>query len=468
VTTSRERLAGRRRRLTPGVPRPPGPSGISLLRAFTSSDPSDPVHWFERTAREYPGICHVWAPGRHTYVVSDAALVHELLHTHGRYLRKGAIFEVMKSLFGEGLLTSDADLHRRQRRLLQPAFHHGRIARYAEYMVTAAEAHQRGWRDGETVDMAAQMLALTLTIVGKTLFGSDLRGDVAMMGRALQAALVGLRQVGYLPLGSLILSLPLPTSRRTRAAVTEIDTAVRRVISQRRDADEVTDTGDLMSMLVLASEDGQGMDDRQVRDEVVTILLAGHETTAMALTWTWYLLASHPEQGDLLADELSSVLGDRDPTAADFAQLPRTRAIIAEAMRLYPPAWGFSRTVNRELVLGGWTIPAGSVCAVSQWALHRDPRYWQDPHSYLPERWLRPDGGFDESQPGQPRGAWFPFGMGNRICIGEHFAWMEAVLVIATICRRWRPELVADHPVRVEGDLTLRTAHGMRVTLHRR
>jgi cytochrome P450 len=467
VTVSREAPPEQRRRFA-RVPRPSGPSGISLLRAFTSHDPSRPVQWFERTAREYPRICHVWGPGRHTYVVNEAGLVHELLHTNGRFLRKGAIFDVMKSLFGEGLLTSDASLHRRQRRLMQPAFHQARIAQYAEEMVTAADAHQRGWRDGETVDMTRQMLALTLTVVGRTLFGSDLRGDVTMMGQALQDSLAGLRKVGYLPLGTLILSLPLPVSRRTRAAVAAVDTTVSRVIAQRRAAGEITDTGDLLSMLLLAEEDGAGMSDRQIRDEVVTIMLAGHETTAMALTWTWHLLATHPERAEWLYEELAEVLGDRAPTVADVARLPRTRAVIAESMRLYPPAWGFSRVVTRDLTLDGWLIPAGSVCAVSQWALHRDPRYWQEPERYLPERWLRPDGGFDEARPGQPRGAWFPFGVGNRICIGEQFAWMEAVLVIATIFRHWRAEPDPGHEVAVEGDLTLRTAHGLRLTLRAR
>jgi cytochrome P450 len=401
-------------------------------------------------------------------VVSEAGLVNELLQTHGRHLRKGAIFEVMKALFGEGLLTSEGDLHRRQRRLLQPAFHHQRIARYAEQMVTAADAHQRGWRDGATVDMSEQMLALTLTVVGRTLFGSDLRGDVSMMGGALRHALAGLRQVGYLPLGALVLSLPLPVSRRTRGAVGAIDTTVRRVVAQRRAGGAVTDTGDLLSMLLLATDGGDGMSDQQVRDELVTIMLAGHETTAAALTWTWHLLADHPEQAEPLHAELAGVLADRAATAADLARLPRTRATVAEAMRLYPPAWGFSRTVGRDIELDGWRIPAGSVCAVSQWALHRDPRYWREPERFVPDRWLRPDGEFDESYPGQPRGAWFPFGIGNRICIGEQFAWMEAVLVLATVCRRWRVEPAPGRPVVVEGDLTLRTAHGLPVTLRAR
>lgn len=450
------------------MPRPSGPPGHTLLRAFVSRDPSRPVQWFERTAREYPRICHVPAPGRHTYVINDAELVTELLRDHGRDLRKGVIFDVMKTLFGEGLLTSEGEVHRRQRRLMQPAFHHELIARYADAMVTATLDHGRSWRDGETVDMSTEMLALTLTNVGETLFGSDLRSDVKIVGAALTDALSGLRKVGYLPAAKQILSLPLPVSRKTRAAVATIDTIVRRIITERRAGGEVVDTGDLLSKLLLAEVDGAGMTDEQVRDEVVTTLLAGHETTAMALTWTWYLLSQHPEVARRVHTELDSVLGDRPPTASDIARLPQTRAAIAETLRLYPPGWGFPRTVSREFVLDGWTIPVGSVCAVSQWVLHRDERYWKEPLRYLPERWIQPDGSFDEWAPGQPRGSWFPFGMGNRICIGEGFAWMEAVLTVATLSQRWRAEVVPGHRVVVKGDLTLRTANGMPMTLRSR
>jgi cytochrome P450 len=460
-----------RRRPLRRVPRPPGPSGASLLRAFTSRQPEASGDWFVRTARDYPRICYLYGgPRRHTYVVNHPDLVAEVLRTQGRVMRKGPPFQVMKVLFGEGMITSDEPLHKRQRALAQPAFHTRHVSRYAEQMAAAAAEHEETWQDGRRVEMVQEMLAVTLAVAGRTLFGSDLRGDVGEMGRSIGVALEGFRTFGYIPLGRKLLHAPLPMTRRTMAASRRVEGVVRRIVDERRAREAAGGTApsaepDLLELLMRPDEHGERMSDVQLRDEAVTILVAGHETTAMALSWTWYLFARHPEQADAVRAEVQAVVGDRLPGYADYGRLPRTRAAIAESMRLYPPAWGFSRTVLEDTTLDGWPVPAGSVCAISQWALHRDPRFWSEPTDFRPERWLTADGRFDESAPGQPRDAWLPFGMGSRICIGMSFAWTEAVLVLATLCRRWRPELAPGARVAPRGDVTLRPAYGMPMVL---
>ena len=449
------------------VPRPPGPSGASLLRAFTSRQPEASGDWFVRTARDHPRICYLYGgPRRHTYVVNHPDLVSEVLRTKGRVMRKGPPFQVMKELFGEGMITSDEPLHKRQRALAQPAFHAQHIGRYATQMVATAAEHERTWHAGRELDMTHDMLALTLAVVGRTLFGADLRGDVDEMGRSLGVALEGFRALGYIPLGRALLRAPLPVSRRTREASDRVDRVVRRVIAERRARPAgVTAEPDLLDLLMVPDAAGERMSDEQLRDEAVTILIAGHETVALALTWLWYLFAGHPAEADAVRAEARAVLGDRLPTVDDFSRLPRARAAIAESMRLYPPAWGFSRTVLEDTTLDGWPVPAGSVCAISMWALHRDPRFWADPADFRPERWLTADGAFDEAAPGQPRGAWLPFGMGSRICIGMSFAWTEAVLALAVLCRRWRPELAPQARVAPRGDVSLRPAYGVPMVL---
>lgn len=460
-------------RVVPGrrVPRPPGPSGASLLRAFTSREPEASGDWFVRTARDYPRLCYLYGgPRRHTYVVNHPDLVSEVLRAKGRVMRKGPPFQVMKELFGEGMITSDEPLHKRQRALAQPAFHAQHIARYATQMVATAAEHERTWRAGRELDMTHDMLALTLAVVGRTLFGADLRGDTDEMGRSLGVALEGFRALGYIPLGRALLRAPLPVSRRTREASERVDRVVRRVIAERRAHQAAGPAGaaaepDLLDLLMVPDAAGERMSDEQLRDEAVTILIAGHETVALALTWLWYLFAEHPAEADAVRAEARAVLGDRLPTVDDFPRLPRARAAIAESMRLYPPAWGFSRTVLEDTTLDGWPVPAGSVCAISMWALHRDPRFWADPADFRPARWLTADGDFDEAAPGQPRGAWLPFGMGSRICIGMSFAWTEAVLALAVLCRRWRPELTPQARVAPRGDVSLRPAYGVPMVL---
>lgn len=419
--------------------------------------------FFVDVEHRYPQLAHLRLLGEHVYVVSDPALIVDAFVNHGREAMKGRSLQGAKAILGNGLLTSEGEAHLRQRRLVQPAFHRDRIAAYSQDMVGLALAHEAGWSDGARVDMARDMSALTLAIVGRTLFGADLTGDAKDVGAALDEVLNGAG--ARLILGPRLLSVPTPGRRRTLESAARLEVMVGRLIDEHRAAG---DTGDMMSMLIAAQEDGVGMTDAQVRDEAMTLVLAGHETTAMTLSWTWLLLSRHPERAEWLHEELDRVLGGRPPTMADLVALPRARAVVAESIRRYPPAWAMGRRMLADVEVGGWTLPAGALIIASQFALHRSPRWWESSRAFLPERWLSADGTYAEDAPGQPRGAWFPFGWGNRNCIGESFAWTEAVLVLATLAQRWQPQAVAEREVLPRPAITLRPGGGLPMVLSRR
>jgi cytochrome P450 len=441
--------------------RPPGPElgRLELLRLLRSRQLTA---YLDRAAEAAPELAHFRIGREHAYLLGTPELVRELFGPLGRVGRKGRGLEQTKVLLGDGLLTSEGELHRRQRRLIQPAFHASRIEAYAQSMrVAAAELPGRaGWADGAVRDVAADMAALTLRIVGQTLFAADLTDDSTAVSGAL-AELLGRFQRTMVPGGALLNRLPLPSTRLLMEAIGELDTVVARLIAEQRAG--LGDDGTVLAMLLQArDEDGRAMPDRQVRDEVLTLMLAGHETTANALAWTWLLLDRNPAAADRLHAEV-----DAAAPAAQPAELPYTRAVIAESMRLYPPAWVIGRRMTADVTLAGWPVPAGSLVLASQWVIQRDPRWWPDAREFRPERWLA-GGAFDESAPGQPRGAYFPFGMGRRVCIGESFAWTEAVLALAALARDWAPSLVPGHPVVLRPAVTLRPMHGLRMVLHRR
>jgi cytochrome P450 len=446
--------------------RPPGPPARQAFGALLAQR-RPPHRFLAETVRAYGGLAHIRVAGEHAYIVGDADLVWLIFVTHGRDTMKGRALQRAKPLLGEGLLTSEGELHRRQRLLVQPAFHHTRIAQYAEQMAAAAEEHGEGWVDGRHVDLAEDLSALTLDIVGRTLFGADLKGDAREVGQALTEVIDGFRQQ-LLPGAALLDRLPLPSRRRTRGAIERLDAIVWRLIAEHRAAG---DTGDVLSMLLQSREQGSGMSDRQVRDEVMTLVLAGHETTANALAWAFWHLSQRPDQASWLHAELDS-LPHRRLGWGDLPALPRTRAVIAESLRLHPPAWTIGRRLLADLEVGpaagGWLLPAGSICLASQWVLHRDPRYWAEAESFTPTRWLDADGSFSQRAPGQPRGAWFPFGLGSRVCIGEDFAWTEAVLVLATLARRWAPAVDPQWPEGEDPGVTLRPRGGLPATLQLR
>ena len=443
------------------IARPPGPSPLRALRGMTGPGAAP---WFMvELERTYPVMAHMRLAGEHAYAITDPAAIVEVFIDHGRQTMKGRGLQGAKAVLGNGLLTSEGEVHLRNRRLVQPAFHRDRIAGYAGDMVALTEAHEKSWVEGRSVDMQADMSALTLAIVGRTLFGADLRGDAREVGDALEALLSGMGT--RLLLGPQVLRIPTPARRRALEASARMDTMVQRIIDEHRISG---DNGDMLSMLLAAQEEGVGLDDAQVRDEAMTLVMAGHETTAMTLTWTWMLLAQHPERAELLNEELDAVLAGRTATMADMAMLPRARAVVAEAIRLYPPAWVQGRRTLADITVAGWTIPAGALTLASQFALHRSPRWWDASLAFRPQRWIDTEGNFSEDAPGQPRGAWFPFGWGNRRCIGEQFAWTEATLVLATLAQRWTPRLMPGADTRPMPAVTLRTRDGMPMSLHRR
>ncbi len=442
-------------------PLPPGPRtrvpGGDLL-GFRR----DPLGTLERLAAGHGDVAAMRFGPRRVTLLGDPEMVREVLVTRHREFIKSYALQRARVLLGEGLLTSEEPLHLRQRRLAQPAFHRERIAAYAADMTAYAARMAEEWRHGETRDVAREMNRLTLAIAGKTLFGAEVAGEAEEIAGALTTAL-GLYKRLTNPLGPLLDRLPTPGTLRMRRARARLDATIYRIIAERRRTGE--DRGDLLSMLLLAQDtegDGGGMTDLQLRDEALTIFLAGHETTANALAWTWHLLAGSPEAEAALHAELDTVLDGRLPTVDDVPALPYTRAVLAESMRVFPPAYVVGRQPLHDMEVGGFRVEAGSIVLMSPWVIQRDPRWWPDPLRFDPGRWT------PEMEAGLPRFAYFPFGGGPRKCIGEGFAWTEEILVLATLAARWRVRPVPGHPVEPEPMITLRPRHGIRAVLERR
>lgn len=451
--------AGRQPSNTPAPEQilPPGPRRrVPALDALRMG--RDPLAFLSALAARYGDIVRVPLGAETLYLFNRPDLVRDVLVTNHRNFHKGRGLERAKMLLGEGLLTSEGEIHRRQRRLAQPAFHRQRVAAYGATMAAYAAARRERWQPDTAIDVHTEMMALTLAVVGKTLFDADVEGEAAEIGAALTTTFESFNFGFFLPFGELLERLPLPPTLRFRKARARLDATIYRLIDERRRTG--TDHGDLLSMLIQAQDtegDGRGMSDVQLRDEAMTLLLAGHETTANALTWTWYLLSRHPEVEARFHAEVDSALGGRLPTADDLVALPYTRMILAEAMRLYPPAWIIGRRALAPFEAGGYTVPARSIVLLCQYVTHRDARWFPDPERFDPDRWM------PERQAARAKFTYFPFGGGPRVCIGEQFAWMEGILVLATIAQRWRLRLVPGHPVALQPIITLRPKHGMRM-----
>jgi cytochrome P450 len=423
---------------------------------------SDSLAFVQRCAREYGDV----VPTRFLYVPALFLFhpdhVEYVLASGSKNFIKAASLRspFFRRLVGNGLVTSEGDFWRRQRRLAQPAFHRERVDAYAREMVDLTENMLDVWRDGATLDAHEEMMLLTQTVVARTLFGADVSGDSLEIGEALGRIVRPFSSQATLK-WILDNRLPTPAHLRFNRDVRRIDRFVYRVISERRASGE--DTGDLLSMLLRAQdEDGTRMTDRQLRDELMTIFLAGHETTALALTWAWYLLAQNPEAEAKLAAELNEVLGGRAPRAEDMPRLRYAEWVVKESMRLYPPAWGVGRECVRECEVGGFRVPKGMQVFAFQWVAQRDPRWFADPLAFRPERWG------EESISRLPKYAYFPFGGGPRLCIGNYFATMEAVLILATIAQRFRLRLAPGHNVELLPAMSLRPKNGVPVRLERR
>jgi cytochrome P450 len=418
----------------------------------------DPLTFLPQVARTYGDLARLSFGKQRVYLISKPEWIEDVLVTSAGRFGKGVALERARRFLGNGLLTAGGADHLRQRRLIQPLFHRQHVQGFAQSMVTHAARWAETVSAGRELDMAAQMGGLTLAIVGETLFSSDVQEDAADVRAALGDAVAGFA-LAFVPMIQTLEQLPLPIFRRIRSARERLDRIIRKVIAKRRDAAAANhESHDLVSMLLAARDPDNpqavGMSDEQIRDEAITIFLAGHETTANAMAWTWHLLASAPEAEARLHQELSGVLGGRLPTAEDVPRLEWTRAVVAESMRIWPPVWTMGRRVLQTHTIDGHAMEAGSLIITSQWVVHHDPRWWDDPSTFAPQRWLSPSP--------RPKYAYFPFGGGSRVCIGESFAWTEAILLLATIAQRWQFRHVPGVTPKPEPRITLRP-HGLRM-----
>lgn len=458
-----------------GQKTPPGPRGNFLFGSLIDIR-RDPLEFLT-------GLTHYGDIVKFRFFMWDGFLLnhpdhikHVLVTNNRNYNKQALAYQMLKPLVGEGLLTSDGDLWLSQRRLVQPAFHRQRINTFAEIMTTSTAEMLSRWQSipaGQAIDISEEMMRLTLSIVGKSLFSQDIGAEADVVGRSFSFAneYIATRTRSFF---APPLNWPTPGNRRFHAARNELQAVVRAILAERRQAHrreayrrEAHPSGgtgshaDLLDMLLHAVDEGtgQGMTDQRLQDEVMTLLLAGHETTANALTWTWYLLSQNPPAEQRLHAELDQVLGERLPTLDDLPRLPYTRMVIQESMRLYPPAWIISRKCIAGDILGGYPIPPGGIVELSPYLMHRHPGFWPDPERFDPQRFT------PQAVEQRPAFAYFPFGGGPRLCIGRDFAMLEAQLVLATVARRFRLRLQPGHPVELEPLITLRPRHGMKMLL---
>jgi cytochrome P450 len=443
------------------------PPGLKYSLPFYSFKPwvklGHPIRLFEHLLKTYGNIAHYRFLGTPIIFINDPEYIREILVNQSSSFVKERTVRRMKVLLGEGLITSEDPLHKRQRRIVAPAFHRQRIAAYADQIVACADSQQKTWQPLQRIDIAAASMHLSLEIVARTLFNTEVTADVRSINDEVNIIMGLYNFILSFPRFEDFLHLPIPGLIKFRKSKARLDAVVDRLISQHRQAaaNGEPDKGDLLSML-LASSDEQadangnhtGMSDEQIRDEVLTIFLAGYETVANALTWTWYLLSQNPEVEAKLHAELDTVLGTGDqrrlPTLADYSALRYTEQVFAESMRLYPPAWAMGRQSTKPVELGPYRVPPGAHFFFSQYIMGRDPQYFPDPLRFDPDRFT------PEAKAARPKFLYFPFGGGNRQCIGESFAWMEGALSIATIASRWRMTYQDTTPPIPQAKITLR------------
>ena len=444
---------------------PPGPP-VHPLTGNLAEFGADRLGFLLHVARTYGDFVPLRLMRGTAILLNRPEYIEEVLVTQKRHFIKARGTRSLSSLLGNGLLVSEGSFWRRQRRLVQPAFHRDRISTYGQMMVASCERMLSDWRQGAALDLHHEMMGVTLAIVAKALFGADVSGAAGDVGRSLEVTLAHFNwraSTGFL----VPLWLPLRANREFDRAKANLDKIVYDLIARRRSSSE--DPGDLLSMLLAARDEAgtgipavsaaeqSGMTDRQVRDEVMTLLLAGHETTANALTWTFLLLSQNPDVDARLADELATVLGGRNPALTDLPRLPYTENVVKEALRLYPPAWIMGYEAIDDVTIGGYPVRKGTTMFMSQWVTHRDARWFPEPDAFRPERWAEP--GMKQL----PTYAYYPFGGGERLCIGKSFALMEASLLLATIASRYRLVLAPDQQIAMEPSVTLRPKHGLKM-----
>jgi len=418
----------------------------------------EPIPLFEHLHKTFGRIAHYRFFGTTIIFINDPDWIQEILINQAGSFIKERTLKRMKILLGEGLITSDDPIHMRQRRIAAPAFHRQRIAGYAEQIVANAAVARDAWSEGQEIDVADEMMNLSLHIVARTLFDTEVTPEVLSVRDEVNSIMGLYNFLVAFPRLEQVLHWPIPGVVKFRRARARLDAIVVAMIAKRRalPREELEQRGDLLSMLVAARDegDGSGMDDVQVRDEVLTIFLAGYETVANALTWTWYLLSQNPEAAERMYAEVREVLGAGDgaraATMGDYGRLKYTEMVFAESMRLYPPAWAMGRRSTQAVELGEYRIPAGAHFFFSQYVMQRSAEFWEEPLAFWPERHTA------EAKAERPRFVYFPFGGGRRQCIGEGFAWMEGVLSLATIAQRWRLRFVPAYPVVPQAKITLR------------
>ena len=419
---------------------------------------NNPILLFEHLQVEYGPVAHYMLGPSHIVFLNDPDFIREVLVNQAPLFIKERTQRRMKILLGEGLITSDGERHMRQRRIAAPAFHRQRIAAYGDMMSARALTMREEWQPGVEIDAVSEMMRLALQVVARTIFDTDVTEDVQTINTEVNAIMELYNFLIALPKAEALLHLPIPGLMRFKRARRSLDAVVHRMIDQRRQSGE--DRGDLLSMLLASRDeerDQSKLTDEQVRDEVTTIFLAGYETVANALAWTWLLLAQNPDAEQKLHDELDQVLRGRMPTLADLPALRYTEMVISESMRLYPPAWAMGRQSTAPVEIGPWRLPAGTYFFFSQYIMQRTERYFPDPLRFDPERFT------PEAKARRHKFAYFPFGGGNRQCIGESFAWMEAILLIATLAQKWRLRLVPGQVVAVQPKITLRSKYPIRL-----
>ncbi len=439
---------------------PPGFQRNLLWFAFRRFRPANPIVLFQHLAEEYGDIAHYKIGWNHILFLNHPDYIREVLVVQNDNFIKERTVQRTKMLLGEGMITAEGAKHRMQRQVAQPAFHRQRIPEYASAMVREASHLRDRWRDGEERDIARDMMHLTLNVVADTLLATDLRGEVNELADAINRIMGLYNFLVLLPAAEWLVHVRPPGLAAFVRARKRIDAVVYRMIQAHRRQHE--DTGSLLDLMLAAAPDHSEATEQSLRDQVITIFLAGYETVANALAWTWYLLSQNPECERRFHQEIDRELQGRAPTYDDIPRLKYVEMVMAESMRLYPPAWAMGRYALNDFRLGDFYMPAKTTVLMSQFIMHRDPRFFPDPLRFDPERFTA------EAKARRTRLTYFPFGAGGRQCIGESFAWMEGVLLLATLGQRWKFKLASGHPVEPEPLITLRPKFGMKMILESR
>lgn len=439
---------------------PPGPRGLPIVGSLFDYF-RDMLGFLLHTAQAWGDISFFRLGSRRVYLLSHPDYIKDVLVTNNTNFQKSRALQRSKIVLGEGLLTSEGETHLGARRTIQPVFHHKRIKNYADVMADLGSRIGDNWQNGEVVEIHGEMMRLTLAIVTKTLFGAEIRSGAEDIGKSLTTIVNQFPRMLF-PLSEYLDRIPLPSTRSFFKALEALDETVYRLIEERRRSGE--DRDDLLSMLLSAQDEegGGGLSDQQVRDQAMTLFLAGQESTANSLVWTWYLISKHPEAERRLHAELDSVLGERLPGVDDLKRLVYTRMVFSESLRLYPPAWTVVRRAIKDYQIDGYVVPAGADVYMSQYVVHHDPRFFPSPFEFDPERWNQ------DRASSLPQFAYFPFGGGPRRCIGESFAWMEGMMLIAAIASKWKMHLVPGQTIVPRPLITIRPRDGIKMIMERR